>query len=211
MKKLFALSFLILPFAVSAQFAKGNIFLGGTLSATSQKFDNSASTNQTSSTQTNNNFGIAPSVGFFLSEKIAIGAAISYASQQIDYTQSNGFDNKTRLNSIGINPYFRIYQPITNSIYFGLQGGISFARGNLKQTTTNGLAQTVTEIPNYSIAANFKPLFIFFPSSKWGVEASIGSLGYSYSRNLPDANSNTSFGLTAGTFSFGIAYYFIKK
>jgi hypothetical protein len=211
MKKLAVLLFLALSFPATAQFSKGTVFLGGTLSTIFQNSDNNTPVNQIPNSQTTSNFGISPSVGFFLSEKMAVGAALNYSAQRSDYHQANGYYSKSSLISIGNNPYLRLYQPITGSIYFGLQGSVGFSRGNFKQTTTNGIAEMVTEIPSYSLTASVKPLFIFFPSPKWGIETSIGSLGYSYSRNLPDASSSTSFGMTAGSFSFGVAYYFIKK
>lgn len=207
MKKLYALLFLALPFVADAQFSKGNVFLGGTLSAMLQNSDTNTSTSST--TYTNNSFGISPSIGFFLNEKIALGAAINYSTslQKGVFNQSTGSLTQVQTNSVGINPYVRLYQPITSSIYFGLQGGISFTRGNSMLTNFG----TTTTTPNYSVGVNFKPIFIFFPSPKWGVETGIGSLGYTYMRNLPDTGSTSTFGLSAGSFTFGVAYYFIKK
>jgi len=48
MKKLYVLLFLALPFVANAQFSKGNIFLGGTISAVLQNSDYNPSGTSTS-------------------------------------------------------------------------------------------------------------------------------------------------------------------
>jgi len=206
MKKLPLLLFLALPLLTSAQFSKGNVFLGGSLSVAILNSDVATS----NSKQTMNNFGISPTIGYFLNEKMALGAALSY-SNSLNQFDSKVSPNTTKIetNSFGINPYFRLYKPLSSSIYFALQGGLSFARST--STVTAGPPQIVTETPSYSLGANLRPIFIFFPSPKWGVEASIGSLGYNYMKYLADAGSVSSFGVNAGTFSFGVSYYFLKK
>jgi hypothetical protein len=216
MKKIIVSLLAIAPVFAFAQFSKGTVFLGGSLSSVIQNADNKQTGFPNPSSQSNTVFAISPSIGFFVSEKMAIGSSITYSTSVQKYTYpANTFSSYTsqaEQNSVGINPYIRYYLPISSSIYFGLQGGVSFSRGNQKSTQFNGTSQPpTTEIPLYTLGASVRPIFIFFPSPKWGIEASIGSLGYTYMRDLPDAGSSNSFGLSAGSFSFGIAYYFIKK
>lgn len=217
MKKFFVFSLLALPLAASAQFTKGNMFLGGSLSVMLQNNNpTSPPLNLISPSTQTNNFSLAPSVGFFINEKTVLGVSLSYSAviQKYDYSrypQLTSYTSKTEGSSFGLSPYIRYYLPISTTIYVGLQGGLSFSRGTTTFTEFNGGNLQETDIPSYQLGMSFRPIFIFFPSPKWGVEASIGSLGYTYVRNLPDNGSSNSFGLNAGSFSFGIAYYFIKK
>ncbi len=208
MKKIIFFLLTALPALAFAQFNKGNIFLGGAFSSTLSNSDSRTNpANPYSST--NNGVAIYPTFGFFLNEKLAIGTSLTY-STSLQKNESPGYFYKYENNSIGISPYMRYYFPISSSVYFGLQGGLNFSRGNSKTTQTSGPFQSVTETPTYGLGLNFKPVFVFFPSPKWGIEASFASLGYNYYRNLPDVSSASSFGLSAGSFSFGVAYYFIK-
>jgi hypothetical protein len=148
-----------------------------------------------------------------VSDKVAFGAAVSYATslQKNEYAQVPNSTYKSVTNSFGIGPYIRYYIPISGSIYFGLQGGLGFSRNTVTVTQYIGAVETTTDVPTYQLGISARPIFIFFPSRKWGIETSIGSLGYSYTKTLPDGGTGNSFGLTAGSLSLGIAYYFLKK
>ncbi|HEV8512056.1 MAG TPA: hypothetical protein VGQ59_02205, partial [Cyclobacteriaceae bacterium] len=123
--------------------------------------------------------------------------------------------NKTVTRGIRVSSFLRYYLPISNSFYFVAHGEISFNRANTTNTNFNAggpLNQEVTdENPSYTLSAAIKPVFIFFPSPKWGIEAGVGSLGYNYQRFLPNVASSSSASLSFGGFSFGLAYYFAKK
>jgi hypothetical protein len=206
MKKLIASLMAIAPAFAFAQFDKGTIFLGGTLSTLVQHVD-AKPVGFPSSSRSDVTFGISPSIGFFLNEKIAVGASVNYSKG----TQNSDVSNisiSTEQNSIGISPYVRYYTPISNSIYFAMHGSINFSRGN--QTSSQNSFST-TDNSFYTLGASIRPIFIFFPSAKWGIEASVASLGYTYMRSLPDTGSSSSLGLNAGSFTLGIALYFLKK
>jgi hypothetical protein len=208
MKKWLALSLLIFPAATYAQFVKGNYFLGGTLSASVQRSDPAGSITASYSDL----LSVSPMMGFFLNERIAVGAAIGYT--KIDSKAHNYNNNATtnsKSNSVGISPFIRFYHPISSSFYFALQGSVGFTRGNTKTIADYPPVETVDNAASYSLAANLRPILIFFPSKKWSVEASVGALSYSYNRTLPDAGSMSTLGVTAGGFTFGGAYYFLKK
>jgi len=229
MKKIISLSLVLIPSFVFAQFSKGQVFLGGTLSTllSNSGTPGTMSTNYYGSNGKNNYVSISPIVGFFINQKIAVGGSIGYLSNYREsnfytgYYDSNGnfiyvpAFSKSITNSISLNAFARYYFPISNSFYFALQGQTSFTRGYSKNTSFNNgntLSQEFTSSsPFYSLGTTINPVFIFFPSSRWGIETGIGSLGYFYQRNLPNVSSNSGLSLNAGSFSFGLAYYFAKK
>lgn len=90
---------------------------------------------------------------------------------------------------------------------FSIDGLIDFDRG--VQTTTTSAAISQTE--SYQLGLSLWPSLIFFPSPKWGVEASFGSLTYSHSQNLSVDTNTNHFYLDYGTIQFGLAYYFRKS
>jgi hypothetical protein len=101
------------------------------------------------------------------------------------------------------NRYFKI----SDKFLFSLKGLLAYSRGT--DTNTNvgsGLNQSTTT-DNYQLAVNTSPNFLFFPSSKWAIEAGIGSIGYNYSRNLSNDGTSNYFNLDYGRVSLGIAYF----
>jgi hypothetical protein len=221
MKKIIVFFIALIPSFAFAQFSKGQVFIGGTLSTSLQSSNvKDVQPNGGSNLSKNNSLSISPGVGFFLNPKIAIGGGINYnySFQQYDYlyldyntgTYINDY-SKYSTNGIGISAFTRYYMPLSNSIYFALQGQINFTRANRTNVNKTGTQETTQEIPSYSLGLTIKPVFIFFPSPKWGIEASVGSLGYTYQRGLPDVSSSDTFIVSAGSFSLGLAYYFAKK
>jgi hypothetical protein len=219
MKKILVLFLVALPFFANAQLTKGVVYLGGTITTSLQSSDyHLPASPYTFNTTTNNTLSISPSIGFILSDRFALGASLNYTSslmkQESPPNNSTYTFLKNETNGFGIGPFGRLYFPLSSSAYFALQGSLNFFRGNTNLTTSSNISVSSSTPPNndyYTLGLNFKPVFLFFPSPKWGVEASIGNLGYNYTRNLPDFSSTTSFGLGWGSFSLGVAYYFIKK
>jgi hypothetical protein len=219
MKKIIALSIVVIPYFTFAQFTKAQVYLGGTLSTS---FQNSTSnvTPPNPNLSKNNSLSISPTIGFFLNPKISLGGSIGYSSalQQFDYSTYDPnvgavvrASRKYKTSGFAISGFARHFIPISNSFYFALQEQISFTRSNAETTQVTGTTETSNQSPNYSIGFAIRPILIFFPSPKWGIEAGVGTLGYSYTRYLADVASSNTFSLNAGSFSFGLAYYFAKK
>lgn len=177
-----------------AQFIKGDKFIGGTFSITSR-----VSTGSTSS-----NFSINPSVGYLVSEKVAVGVQLGYS-----YLESKNdnltFDYKSSAFSVGL--LARRYFSISDKCLFSINGLVNFQRG----TETNSPNSIETKTQNYQLGVSIQPGFIFFPSPKWGLEARIGSLGYNYSKNLSTDYDQSSFNLSYGSLTLGVSYYLRKS
>lgn len=219
MKKILTLSLFVLPFFSIAQFNKGQVYVGGTLSASLQNTD--ASTGYTGSGLTKSNtINASPAVGFFLSPKVAVGGTIGYGHSFQEY-DFQSFDvntgttvtsfQKNKNNGVSIGAIARYFVPLSTSVYFALHEQLSFTRSTSETVQGTSAQETTTQSPSYTLGLSVRPVLIFFPSPHWGIEAGVGSVGYSYIRVLPDQASTNTFTLSAGSFSFGLAYYFIKK
>jgi hypothetical protein len=223
MKKIIVLSIALLPSFVFAQFNKRQVYLGGSLSVSLFNNDIPATANSYGRSNKNNALTLSPLIGIFLNEKVAIGVGVGYNTSynESNYTTSyfDGNSNlitvqasqKTWTNGISVTPFTRYYVPISSSFYFAAHGQISFIRANQKDVLSTGTQEITQEQPYYSVGVTLNPVFIFFPSPNWGIEASLGSVGYHYQRYLPDVSSSNNFFINAGSFSLGFAYYFAKK
>jgi len=207
MKALIAFGLFVSPLLALAQFERGQTFLGGSLSgslATTTYNYNPPSKDVV------NQLSVSPSFGYFLNSKIALGAGIGYSTSWQDYESQNSQPQTSSSHNFSISLFARDYIPVTSSFYIALQGQISFSRGTTNPTFIQQTGQVVT-YPQYNLGATISPIFIFFPSPGWGIEAGVGSIGYNFQRTLPNVTSTSTFSLNSGTFAFGLAYYFHRK
>jgi len=166
----------------------------------------------------NNAFSILPTAGYFINEKWALGgsAGYSYSDQRSTNTNSLGSNSYTSSSfSISAGMFGRRYFAISERFFFVLEGNLNFRRGRSfsasEQRDANGnlTSRLSFNSPSYSLGASVRPLFIFFPLPRWGLEAGLGSLSVSRQENLSDHTGVNSSSLSVtGTFAFGITYYF---
>jgi hypothetical protein len=200
-KYLFTL-LMITPLLSSGQFIKGDKFIGGTFRLSSQ----TPTKSDQSSTIEVNGFSIYPTMGFLLNEKFAIGGQIGYSYLNTVYNNNQSSQSKYNSKRFSLGLISRRYFSISDKFIFSINGQVNFDRG--KETNTNSTSESITQ--NYQIGINIQPCFIFFPSPKWGIETSIGSIGYSYSRNLSTDLGQNYINLSYGTINLGLSYYFRK-
>ncbi|MBL0743118.1 outer membrane beta-barrel protein [Chryseolinea lacunae] len=194
MKKLLLLVVVLIPAFAHAQFNKGDAFLGGTISGSSDF---------------SNNLSVSPFFGFFLNSKISLGGRVEYGSTRSEQnlTANDGSTSHlvTSTKSFFVAVVGRKYYPLSDKFFFALQGELNYGRSNV-MNENNGV-ESHDDV--YSLGLNVKPVFAYFPSPKWGIEGSVGSLGYTFSKAL-SGSSNHIASLDAGTVTLGFAYYFRK-
>jgi outer membrane protein len=178
--------------------AKGRIFLAGTVGFGSQS--QSAGGTSTSSS----NFTVAPGAGYFLSDKVALGAQFSLKSS------TSGSPSVTQT-STGFGVFGRYY--ITKDV-MGAKASL-FLDGSLSYQSNNNGGGSAK--PTNTIGLGVAPGFALFPTDKWGFELSMPNLlGFSSSSTAaqPGGSSTTDsgFGLGLSTISGPVitAVYFIK-
>ncbi len=200
-----------------AQFFKGNTFVGGTASASFYTNVNKANASKT----TDNSFSIRPSYGYVVNPKIAVGVGLGYAydynnfQYYLDPVNPHG---KNHSNFYSIAPFFRYYLPISSSVFLALHTELSAGVG--KATVGNNYTIPNSNVfvsanTNWSaVSITSKPVLIFFPSTHWGIEAGVGSIGFNqlvYNPSNSEKQTVKNFIFNAGSLFFGLSYYLKNK
>lgn len=86
---------------------------------------------------------------------------------------------------------------ISDKFFFTIRGNISYGRGVL--INESGSSESKTKA--YNIGLYIQRALLFFPPPKWGIEGSIGSLGFTHSRDLSYESKNSFVNFNYGTFS----------
>jgi hypothetical protein len=203
----FVLSLNLMLLTVNAQ-----VFIGGDLSISSSR-SKSTNNNSTLSDQSGFSFNLAPNVGKFLSDKVAIGISTDISGSY--YKEGTDHINRSKGFMASVNPFIRYYFIEWNKFsVFGM--GITGIGYSQSKNFADGTLLSKTTGSTYSI--NFYPGLSYALSDKIALESEIGllSLGYSYvsskngSSKYHSSNFNFSGRSSIGVLSIGAIYKFIK-
>ena len=230
---IFAFS-LCITFYSEAQIEKGMKVLTGSLSfntSTDKRLDTLSNSNNKNST-----IRFSPSIGFFVSDKFCVGAAVplnySFGTNISNYNNtmfSNNQSSKSQTFGYGITPYVRYYMKITDKFYGYLNGSINFGLSNRSVKTestytdligtymvTNSYSNKESKSMYYNYSANVNFGLMYFISPKLALEASLAGIGYSGSDTKDKDKSYDNYqkqsGLSASiapnNINFGLSYFF---
>ncbi len=202
-----------------AQLTKGDWFLNVYADLAIQPGDKPIA-NSTSITQ-NNYLTIRPSVGFLLNEHWALGGQIGYMYSKFKNESADGTFQQFQNSGGSVGIFAKRFFNISEKCLFSLNASVDYSRGVAKYDYSFiliGLNGPDTFFDNSSnptdaIRINIRPSFLFFPSPKWGFQASVGNLGYSYERrDLNNSGDNTQvFGFDWNFVSIGVNYFFKRQ
>lgn len=131
----------------SGQFNQGRYIAGGT-------FDVSFSTtkSKTGSTVTtefkSTNFGLSPTVGYFVIDNVAVGAMLNVSTGKTKY-ETGGYESSSSSMSIG--PFVRYYLPA--AIFF--QGHATFGSAKSESNFTTPGSENKTGVFRWGLAAGY--------------------------------------------------------
>ena len=168
-------------------FAQGDVFVTGAL------VFGSSSTGDAKS----NSFEIAPQVGYFVTENIAIGGKIGYMSMKAD---NGSFDTQDDA-GFGVGAFGRYY--FTPSNQFSLFGQLGLDYNSME----NKLADFKYNVIDAGLGLGMN----YFVSSNFSIEAGVAVLGFSSNDNGgdgADATTNFGFGGDWRAVTFGVNYKF---
>lgn len=168
-------------------FAKGDIFVSGAV-----MFSNSSTGDVKS-----NNFEIAPQVGFFVSDNIAIGAKIGYQSMKAE----NGVADTQDDAGFAVGAMGRYYFTPANQFSLFGQVGVNYS------SMDNKLADFKYNVIDGGVGLGMN----YFVSSNFSLEAAVGVLGFSTNDNGgdgADASNTFMFGGDWRAVTFGVNYKF---
>jgi hypothetical protein len=190
--------------------AAGTVSLGGNIgySKTTDKTTNPANNVITTIERTSSQFSFSPAVGFFVADNLALGLNIGYTSVRRPYTNRTPGPNGNRpeldpTTTLRFGPYVQYYRMVTEQ--FGVVGTLSGGYQNRRAFEyANSSTNAIAEFKSSGFYAALTPGVIFFPIPKFGISASIGSLGYERLNNDYPTNSGTTpNGFESTSSSFG--------
>lgn len=214
-KKLFALALLSgLASAAQAQtvLKAGTIQLGGNVGYARTSVEtpvNSGGYYTTKQTNVNSQFSVAPSVGYFVADNLAVGIDGAYQVNRYKQTQGyTSYDEKAEQFRLGA--FVQYYKMVSEQ--FGFTGTLGGGYQHFGQPSN------FNDRATKGAYANLTPSIVFFPIPKLAIGASIGGINYAYtSFKTPssftdsDTYASSSFGadfglsqlLFSGTYYFG--------
>ena len=176
-------------------FAKGDVFVSGAVTFGSSKTGDFKV----------NAFEIAPKVGYFVTENIAVGASVGLQSLKFD----NGSADATN-SGLGLGAFGRYYFTPANKFSLFAELGIDYTsfdeEFDAESGTVYGSSFESKEL-GFGLGAGMN----YFVSSNFSIEAGVAVLGYSSNDNGGDgAEKTNTFGLDANlrSISFGAVYKF---
>lgn len=221
MKKIltFTIVAILFSFTAQAQISQGTLFLGGSLGFASSSTDDKVGNTETRTLESTS-FSVAPSIGFFVADKTAIGLRASFSSTESTFIGGNG--DKTINTRIPVNiglfaeRYFMVIPE------FGFTAGLfgNVVTGSSKREVVDGTTGIVVATEN-SISgfnAGLNAGTIWFPTPHIGISAQVGLLSFS-SETETVKNSNPEISETQRGFNFdastmnlnfGFHYYFFN-
>lgn len=188
--------------AAQAQTSAGTIMLGGNLGFTSGKSESRQNNNTTQPRSTSEGSGwvVAPNVGYFVTDALAVGVTASILGAKT--TEHNlslvgpAYDAKWTNKGLSVGPFVRYYIMAGEKAAFFGQLAAGYSRQEDEREPL-GSPPYVYASKNTSKGsfARFTPGFAFFPIPKLGLELSFG--GLDYSRNTTESSSDAP-GFVAG-------------
>lgn len=172
----------------SVGFAKENIVVTGALA-----FSTTDDGNDTKTTD----FKIAPSVGYFLTDKVAMGVNFGYGAGTTKAGTVTTKDN----DMVELGAFARYYYTPAKAFSIFNQVGVNYVTTNDK----------IAKAKNNSFSFHLAPGVNYFLSEKVAVQATLGSISYSTSKaDVAGAKSNSILGvdLNLNSISFGLNYKF---
>ena len=230
MKKFFLSALLAVSvIGVRAQsIAAGTVSLGGNIGYSRNTINSSNSYNSTTYTLETSisQFNFSPSLGYLVADNLAIGINAGYSANRKAYTTYTPASATVRAQldpttNLRLGVYGQYYKMLTEQ--FGVLGTLGVGYQSLHDynySNNNNPNALIQESKASGYYAELTPGIVFFPITKLGLSASVGSLAfnrlnYDYPTNAgttpPDYKSySTSFGASFGLSQllFGGTYYF---
>lgn len=206
MKKINIL-FVVLAACLTIQTTNAQLFVGGNIYVSS-----SSSKDETNGVTTDNpktfEFGINPRAGFFLSDKLAVGAGIGVNIESENNRQDP--EVKTSSTTFNFNPFARYYLMNVDKFSVFGEGGVVLGLGSSKSKSGG----VTVDGPNiFDFTFYVMPAISYDLTDNFTIEAGIGGLfinSYSAKDDNDDKykESNIDFNLNLDNIFFGAIYKF---
>ena len=177
-------------------FAKGDVFVSGAVTFGSSKTGDFKV----------NAFEIAPKVGYFVTENIAVGASVGLQSLKFD----NGSADATN-SGLGLGAFGRYYFTPANKFSLFAELGIDYTSFDEEFDAESGTVYA-SSFESKELGFGLGAGMNYFVSSNFSIEAGVAVLGYSSNDNGGgsgvDKTNTFSFGGDWRAVTFGVNYKF---
>jgi hypothetical protein len=199
MKKFLTLAVVAL-LAVSANAQKGSTYIGTSGISFWNTDENAGPTSSGFLTGFNigtgdlkgSQFGVAPELGYFVADNMAIGASVGF-------TLTNPDGDNNNITSLGIAPYFRYFLVQKGNFGLYLQAGGQYDINFYQADGVDNLNHfNVGVLPGISYAF----------SDKFSAAASFGWLGYDYWKQGDSDGGTVGLKVNGSSLNFGLYYNF---
>jgi len=192
----------------------GTVSLGGNVGYFRHTTSAQVAGSTISSESVSSQFQIAPSVGYFVADNLAIGLSLGYVATKNTYTSTFAGTSPDLAPNINLRSgaYVQYYKMLTDQ--FGLVGTLGGGYQYNRTTYVFGPAGNTGsgETKQKGYYASLTPGIVYFPFPKLGISATLGSLAYSRLKETPTTGEpvTTDFGASFGLsqLQFGGTYYF---
>lgn len=177
-------------------FSKGDVFASGAFSLSSEK---------TGDLKTNT-FELAPKVGFFVTENIAIGGKLGYSTDKVDDGTGSGVNT-----GLGLGAFGRYYLTPASQFSLFAEFGLDYTSYDNEFTRDSSGALTAADSKSKELGFGLGAGMNYFVSSNFSIEAGVAVLGYSSNDNGgngADKTNTFSFGGDWRAVTFGVNYKF---
>jgi outer membrane protein len=203
MKRVITLAvFAFMALSMGAQPASGNFFVGGILdfSAGANKSKSGGTTNVDSKTT---GVTILPLAGYFLSDKLAVGAGLGFNGTMTKYPGANL--EKTTSSMLIIEPFARYYLLSgTGGIFAEAEALIGFGKNKTFYTDVTNEANVM------SLSIGITPGVYYYITPKLALEGKFGWIGFTSSSTKAgdnkSINNNFELDVAPSYLSFGFTY-----
>ena len=176
-------------------FAKGDVFVSGAVTLSSAKKGDFKA----------NAFEIAPKVGYFVTENIAVGASVGFQSLKFD----NGAADATN-SGLGLGAFGRYYFTPADKFSLFAELGFDYTSFDEEFDAEDGTVYSGS-IESKEVGFGLGAGMNYFVSSNFSIEAGVAVLGYSSNDNGgngADKTNTFSFGGDWRAVTFGVNYKF---
>ena len=177
----------------SEGFGKGDLYLSGTFN-----FSNS----KTGDFKTDS-FTVAPGIGYFLTENLAIEGSLGFTSgKDVVDLFGDGDLYEVKNSGFGVNAGVKYFWTPANKFSLSVGGNISYAS---VKSEVSGLGESTSKIIGVNVPVGLN----YFVSDSFAITSTWGGFGYSSNDNGGDGAEKTNtfnFGLDLSDISFGLLY-----
>ena len=202
MKKRYLLlvSALCLTFQAFGQ--SGKFFIGGDVGFSTTSYSNKG----TGYPKSQYDFSLQPSIGYYLSDKLAIGTGLGFSVYGNTYNTNPQVTDATT--NFSITPFVRYALIEVNNFSFIGQGSLGVGFGG-SGSSTGGTTTTGPSTFNFNFGIS--PGFQYKLNDKISLETFFGDIGLKYNSTTPKTGSktsNTNFNFSLGSgLSLGFIYF----